>query len=177
MSMLWSLAIVAGLLILVYLMIAGVPRVEDGRGIPAGSAPRTILPMLGAMCTGGGVAGYLSGRSPALGAGVRTAIVLGAALGAAVAARWLVRVAFAAPSADPEDDPRYRYQGHVARMTQAITTDARGRVVFEIDGQHFDLAAQSIDGATIAAGTEVVIERIDDDLATVERWAVVEERL
>jgi hypothetical protein len=86
-------------------------------------------------------------------------------------------MAFAAPSNDPDDDPRYRYQGHVARITQAITPNAPGRVAFEIDGRQFDLSAQSIDGSPMAVGTEVVIERIDDDLATVELWAVVEERL
>lgn len=177
MSILWSLVIVAGLLILVYLMIAGVPRVDDGRGIAAGSLPKTLLPMLGAMGTLGGIAGYLTTRWAVSSAGLRWIIVVGTAVASAILARILVRMAFAAPSNDPEDDPRYRYQGHVARITRAISADRPGQVSFEIDGRHFDLAAQSIDGNPIATGTEVVIERIDDDLATVELWAIVEERL
>lgn len=175
MPMLWPLVVVAGLLILVYLMIAGVPRVPSQDG--GGATPRAILPMLGVFFATAGITGYLANRSAVMGVGLQFVVAIGVALLAALAARWLVRAAFAVPSTDPEDDPRYRFQGHVARLTEAVEPARPGRVVFEIDGHRFDLRAQSIDGGSLPADTEVVIERIDDDLATVERWSIVEERL
>ena len=39
------------------------------------------------------------------------------------------------------------------------------------------LPARSFDDGTLAAGTEVVIERIEDDIAYVEAWLEVEKRL
>ena len=92
----------------------------------------------------------------------------------------------AIPSTDPEDDPRYRFQGHVARVTSPIEGSAgAGRIVFEFDGRRYDLAARWSPEADLAGGrlasaavdSEVVIEYIDGDVAYVEPWAVVEQRL
>ncbi|MGH7688027.1 MAG: hypothetical protein ACREN3_00300 [Gemmatimonadaceae bacterium] len=175
----WSLAITAGLLVLVYLMILGVPRSTSATGEAGsmGGAPRTGLPMLGAFSTGAGLAGYLTMGLAGMTRSGRSGIVVGVALLSAAAARWLVIKAFTEPPPDPEDDPRYRYQGHVGRVTQAIARGQPGRLVFEADGRHFDLAAQSIDGTPVPKDVDVVIERIDDELATVELWTTVEERL
>lgn len=177
MLILWSFAITAGLLVLVYLMVVGVPHSETrGEGTPAGR-PRTGLPMLGAFSTGVGLAGYASMVFPEMAQVPRTIVVVSIAALFALGTRWLVVKAFTEPPPDPEDDPRYRYQGHVARLTQPITREHPGRLVFEAGGRHFDLAAQSIDGMPVAQNEEVVIERIDDDLATVELWTTVEQRL
>lgn len=177
MLILWSLPVVAGLGILVYLMIAGVPRAAASPATASGQAPRTGLPMLGAFCVGAGVGGYFAARTNwPVGIG---AIPVAAVAGiiAAIASRWVVVSVFAAPSNDPEDDPRYKFQGHVAKLTRPITSSARGRVEFEIDGAVLAFEAQSFDGSSMPAETEVVIERIDDGLAIVERWATVEQRL
>lgn len=173
----WSLAITAGLLVLVYLMVVGVPHSEAGAESGSGRRPRTGLPMLGAFSTGAGLAGYLTTTFGSSGHGARATVILGAAVLSALLTRWLIIKAFTEPPPDPEDDPRYRYQGHVARLTQPITPEHPGRVVFEADGRRFDLAAQSIDGAPVSQDVEVVIERIDDGLATVELWSNVEQRL
>jgi hypothetical protein len=37
--------------------------------------------------------------------------------------------------------------------------------------------ARSVDGAPVAVGDEVVIERIENDVAYVESWSVVEGRI
>lgn len=179
MPFVWSLLIIAGLLLLVYLMIAGVPSAPGERATIHGGRPRMLLPVLGTTLTAGGIAGYLLWQHAGVSPGTRFILVAAVAVLAAVGAGWLVRVSFAAPSNDPEDDPRYRWQGHVAHLTQAIPAShgGRGRVAFVFDGQPFDFPAVSIDGEPIDADTEVVVERIDDGLATVERWAVVEARL
>ena len=52
-----------------------------------------------------------------------------------------------------------------------------GEVAFDIEGDHRVLRARSFDDGALAAGTEVVIERIENDVAYVEAWMEVEKRL
>lgn len=176
MLILWSFAIVAGLLLLVHVMIAGVPHVQSEHGAPAGT-PRAGRPMLGAFLAAAGVAGYVTMGSVRLQPPVRAIAIVVAGIVMAFVTRWVVIKAFTEPPPDPEDDPRYRYQGHVGRLSAAISDDRPGRVIFEADGKRFDLAARSIDAQPIPEGVEVVIERIDDAVATVEPWSTVEQRL
>lgn len=116
--------------------------------------------------------------------------VLGSGAIAALGAWKLVEKSAAVPSTDPEDDPKYRFQGHVARVTAPILegsggSAALGRIAFEFDGKRFELAARWSPEADLGGGklaiaavdTEVVIEFIDGDVAYVEPWAVVEQRL
>ena len=114
------------------------------------------------------------------------AVVVGVGVVSAFGARWLVIRSAAAPSTDPEDDPRYRFQGHVARVVQDIGARpdgaAGGRIAFEFDGQQHELRAQwtgpEWEGRSHGrAQSEVVIERVEGDVAYVEPWTVVEERL
>ncbi len=115
--------------------------------------------------------------------GAALVLILGLAAGAG--AWWLVKRTSAMPSTDPEDDPRYRFQGHVARVIEPIgigKNGKAGRVAFDFEGQRHDLRALwAVEGVTGAgsgtAGSEVVIERVEADVAYVEPWAVVEERL
>jgi hypothetical protein len=83
-----------------------------------------------------------------------------------------------APSLRPrvEFDPEV-LTGHVARVTAAISAAAAGAVAYTLEGKHHVVAAMSLDGTPIQAGVEVVIERIENDLAFVERWEVVEGRI
>jgi membrane protein implicated in regulation of membrane protease activity len=108
-------------------------------------------------------------------------------LAAAVAVvLWrLVRLSAIAPSTDPEDDPRFKFQGHIARVVQEIGSGSAvrdGRVAFEFDGQREELRARWTEEAE-ARGTfaglndDVVIERVEEGVAFVEPWSVVEQRL
>lgn len=101
---------------------------------------------------------------------------------AGAAAWWATKRSAALPSEDPEDDPRYMFQGHVARVTQAFANGV-GRIAFSYEGRRIELGATwSPESAADKSGAgrlddEVVIERVDGDTAYVEPWATVEQRL
>jgi membrane protein implicated in regulation of membrane protease activity len=124
-----------------------------------------------------GISGYLLTRhgtlSGAAGAGV--AALLGA-LWAALVFRVAIAMARVTPDHDP-DDPRYKFQGTVAVVTSAIPVGGEGTISFDIGDEHRTTRARSIDDAPIDDGVEVCIERIDEGVAFVERWALVEARL
>ena len=54
---------------------------------------------------------------------------------------------------------------------------AAGAVAYTLEGHRHDVAAMSLDGQPIQAGADVVIDRIENGLAFVERWEVVEGRI
>ena len=108
-------------------------------------------------------------------------VVLGLALIAVLTVGVLFMingVGFFAPSKRPrvEIDPEV-LTGHIARVTAAIGAIAAGAVVYTIEGRRHDVPAVSVDGSPIQPGVDVVIERIENGLAFVERWEVVEGRI
>ena len=172
-------AFLAGLLLWVRVMFFGVRRVEAER-----MYHRKWPLALSAFLVVGGALLYAAARSGRITAGWAFSVIL-AAGGAAAAAWWLVHRSAAIPSTDPEDDPKYRFQGHVARVVERITDDGAGRVAFDFDGVRYEFRARWSPAAELpadrsrfaATGTEVVIETVEGDLALVEPWALVEERL
>jgi hypothetical protein len=80
------------------------------------------------------------------------------------------------PEHDP-DDPRYALQGHVALVSVAIPPGGEGAISFADGAASQTIPARAIDDDPIAEGEEVCIERLDDGVAVVERWALVEQRL
>ncbi len=180
----------AGLLLAVRVMFFGVRRVAEER-LYHRAWPLALAAWL--MVVGAMTYSRADNAGPRVTAGwLATVLILGGLAGAG--ARWVVRRSAAAPSTDPDDDPRYRFQGHVARVVEYIESDAGtakvagrrgGRIVFVFDGKQHELrAAWSPDGdrqrQTTAAGavdSEVVIERVEGDVAYVEPWTAVEERL
>jgi membrane protein implicated in regulation of membrane protease activity len=173
------LAFVGGLVLAVRVMFFGVRRV-DGEQLHHRRWPLALAAFLAAA----GIALYarLSVGQVTLG-WVAAVVFLG--LVAGWLAWWLVRRSASSSSTDPEDDPRYRFQGHVARIVQPIKggvgRDGSGRIAFTFDGRPFEFSARWVDGADFQGqgglDSEVVIERIDDAVAFVEPWAVVERRL
>jgi membrane protein implicated in regulation of membrane protease activity len=76
------------------------------------------------------------------------------------------------------DDPRYILQGHLARVVMPIDAHgAAGEIVFEVEREQRRLRARALDDSAVSAGTDVVIERIEDGIAYVEPWVQVEQRL
>jgi hypothetical protein len=124
-----------------------------------------------------GIAGYLLTRHDTMndGAGTATALLLGIAW-AGVVTRVAIATARVQPEHDPED-PRYLLQGHVALVTSTIPAGGEGAIAIQEGSQSRSLRARTIDETGVAAGQEVCIERVDDDVAYVEPWAAVEARL
>jgi len=102
---------------------------------------------------------------------------------AGAAAWWVVRASALGGTDDPEDNPRYRFQGFVARVVAPIQGDAgAGRIVLVVEGRRLEMAARWLPDHAVApedgaVDREVVIEHVDGDVAYVEPWTVVEGRL
>ncbi|HET9455586.1 MAG TPA: hypothetical protein VFO66_14980 [Gemmatimonadaceae bacterium] len=169
----------AGLLLWVRVMFFGVRRVDEDRFYhrkwPLAAAAFFMV---------AGVLLYAAARNGPVTAGWIATVVLMAFVAAGGAA-WLVQRSAAIPSTDPEDDPKFMFQGHVAQITEAIDGTDRGRVAFVFDDKKHEFRARWSPAAELpedrsamgAVGAEVVIETVEGDLAYVEPWVLVEERL
>src|SRR5215208_7087977 len=173
-------SLLLGLLLGVFAMLHGVER-PDAAGPSAVPAPEPKaslkLPLLAAFATFFGLSGYLLSRSAPLPplADLAIAAAFGA-LGSIGAAALVVK--WAIPSAKEDViDERYLLQGSPARVIRPIAADAPGAIEYDADNRRVVSDARSFDGLPIEAGTEVVIERVEDGIAYVERWALVEARL
>lgn len=188
MSSLFLLSLLAGLLVGVFAMLYGVARSSSASGgrsiLPRADAPppptpgaRLNRPLIAGFASVFGAVGYLLLRYASLSPVSTLAVAAlagaaGAAAAVALVARWALR---GAPL--ESDDPHHMIQGHPARVSAPIGADTPGEISFELQGSRHVVRARSIDGAPVAVGDEVVIERIEHDVAYVESWTVVEGRL
>ena len=169
-------SLIGGLLLAVRIMIVGVERPPERS--PTGERSFRLSPaVIVAFMVVFGISGYLVIRRTALSplAGVAIAAVLGGAA-SALAARLVTRWWTITPEHDV-DDERYVLQGQVARVVTPIEAGSDGEVAFDFGSVHRVVRARGVGDVTMAAGTEVVIERIEDDVAFVEPWLEVEKRL
>jgi hypothetical protein len=175
MTYLFLAAFIAGLLLGVRVMFFGAERrrLRSADAVPLRRWEPAVIGFLLMF----GIAGYLLTRrgTVASAAGVGIAAVLGL-VWAAVVTRVAVATARVQPEHDP-DDPRYVLQGHVAVVADAIPRDGEGAITLTDAGATRRVRARTIDGSAVAAGEEVCIERVEDEIAYVELWAIVEQRL
>jgi membrane protein implicated in regulation of membrane protease activity len=177
MTVLYIIALIAGLLLAVRAMLLGVERrpADPLAGIPGLVSASPVA--LAASAIVFGIIGYLLGRPARLGTGGGlAAAAVGAVLAWAGAVVLVRRARRFVPEHDP-DDPRYLLQGHVALVTARIDGAKLGEISYELDGRRYVSPAAGLEGSSAEAGSEVVIERIDDGVAHVEPWAAIEERL
>lgn len=173
-----AIVFATGILLAVRVMFFGVRR-SRGAELVHRAGPLSLAAVLAA--SGAVLYAYAAMGLAVTTAGIVWVLIVGALAG--FGGWWVVRAsaAAAASAADPDDDPRYRYQGYVARVTSAIRDDAgAGRIALVVDGQRIELDAKWLPGTMKAAGSvdsEVVIERVDGDMAYVEPWELVEGRL
>ncbi len=175
MTYLFLASFIAGLLLGVRVMFFGAERrrLRSADALPLRRSEPAIIGFLLMF----GVAGYLLTRrgtvSPGAGAGIAALLGL---VWAALVTRLAIATARLQPEHDP-DDPRYVLQGHVAIVSTPIPSDGEGTITFSQAGAQRTIRARTIDGSAIAEGEEVCIERLEDDVAFVELWAIVEQRL
>ncbi len=173
MTLFFALFLLAGLLVGVVAMLGGIDRKQRH-----GAWVKYLnLPTAGAAAALFGIVGYPLAKYSSLGTAAMLAIAGASALAAAAGVVALI-AGWAVPSAARHvEDPRYALQGNPARVSQSISADHAGEIFLELDGARRTIPAVGLDGATIVAGTEVVIERIEDGLAYVELWSNIEREL
>jgi len=167
---------IAGLLSAVWVMMYGVERPRETH--PAGERSFRISPPVAiAFAITFGAAGTLLSRR-AMGTSLsRAAIAAGLGIAVSLVAARLLRRWWTVTPEHDVDDERYILQGHIARVTKPIREGVDGEVEFDIGTEHRVVRARSFDDGALPAGTEVVIERIEGDVAFVEAWMEVEKRL
>lgn len=175
MTFLFLTAFIAGLLLGVRLMFYGAER---KRKPSAETLPlRRWEPAVVGFLVMFGVMGYLLSRNGAgsLAYAFLVAVPVGVVFAALVT--WLaIKTARVQPEHDP-DDPRYVLQGRVGVVTVSIPAGGEGMIRYEESGATPIVAARNIDGGAIDEGEEVCIERVEDGVAHVELWRLVEQRL
>jgi len=174
-SYLFLVSFIGGLLLTVRLMFFGAER---RRRHPPDVLPlRRSEPAIVAFLLMFGIAGYVAVRNGRLvpAGSLIVATVLGIIF-AAVMTRLAIVTARIQPEHDP-DDPRFLLQGRVGLVTVAIPANGEGMIRYEDASTAVTVRAHDIENGAIAAGEEVCIERVEDGVAHVERWVLVEERL
>jgi hypothetical protein len=165
----------AGLALAVFSMLHGAERWRRKRS----GKPSPILnpPTVAALLTGFGASGYLLVTRTAL--GFAAIIAIASVTAAAVLtgmiflmAKWALRENANATPLEKEE-----IHGQVAVVSRTITPDAPGEITYEAWGQTHVLPAETIDGSTVPEGADVVIETLENGVARIELWAVVEQRL
>lgn len=176
MTILYLAAFIAGLLLAVRVMIYGVERPRSQN--PDGERSFRLTPaVLLAFLTVFGIAGYILTRVAAGTVATRAAIAAALGIVSSIATAHFVRKWWTVTPEHDVDDERYVLQGHIARVTKPIRADVDGEVAYELENERHVLKARSFDAAALSEGTEVVIERIEGDVAYVEAWQEVEKRL
>jgi hypothetical protein len=167
-------AFIGGLMLAVFAMLNGVGVARRKRG----RAPSAFfnLPAVAAFAIGFGAAGYpLASRTrlPVWGilliAGAAGALAISGMI--TLLAQWAFRGASA--SAADEDE----IQGQLATVTREITASIPGEISYEALGKQMKVPARGLSPKSLVIGADVVIDRIENGVAFVEEWAVVEQRL
>lgn len=172
-----SLAVlVFGLVLGVYAMLYGTERLS-AHGPSVEPSPLFNRATFAASCVGFGLTAYLLASRTSLSTAMQLVIAFAIA-GAAFGLQTLLLAKWAIPGARAEHiDERFALQGTLGQITTDIPEFGVGALRYSSDDGTFELPARDINGDTMAAGTDVVIDRVENGVAFVESWAHVEERL
>jgi hypothetical protein len=170
----YLLVFLAGLALAVHVMLHGVMRWKRRRS----QKPSAFLnpPTVAALAMGVGASGYLFSSKTSL--GVFPVLLVSLVIGAAaltgmivVMAKWALRNALPVHSEEEE------INGQVATVTRDIIPGDPGEITWYAWDQRHVLPAVAVGDSVIASGSEVVIDVVEDGVARVELWSVVEGRL
>lgn len=174
MSSVFLVSFFAGLLLAVRVMFFGAER----RRYTAGTLPlRRSEPAFVAFLVMFGIVGYLLTRSGLMMTASRVGVSVAAGVVfAAIVTRLAIATARIQPEHDP-DDARYLLQGRVGVVTMPIPAGGEGMIRYGDAGAETAVRACEVSGGAVPEGEEICIERVEDGVAHVERWAAVEARL
>lgn len=165
----------AGLALAVHSMLHGVEQWRRKRS----DRPSAVFnpPAVAALAVGVGASGYLlttrTGLGPLLVVALSVAIGITALAGMIVLmAKWALR-ASATPQLTAEEDTN----GQIAVVVRTITPESGGEIEYFAWNKKHVLPAEAVDASVIPEGTEVVIDSIENGVARVELWSIVESRL
>jgi hypothetical protein len=169
------IAFTGGLVLAVFAMLHGVEYLRRNRS--RAPSPFFNFPAVAAFAVGLGAVGYVVSSRTSL----RPWGVIILALGAgglaasgmiALLARWALREGALKPHDESET-----IQGQLAIVTEEISAGGTGTIAYEYLGARVQSPARAISNQLLGSGADVVIDRIEDGVAFVEEWAVVEQRL
>ncbi len=161
----------------VFAMLHGVEYTRRRRNRSRVPSPFFNLPAVAAFAVGFGAVGYpLASRTRLPAWGIILIAIGGAGLSITgmitLLAQWALR-GLSVPLLSED----HEIQGQLAVVTQDITPAREGEISYEHLGRHELVPARSLGTTVIPIGSDVVIDRIEDGVAFVEEWAVVEQRL
>jgi hypothetical protein len=164
---------IGGLLLAVFAMLHGVEHARRNRS----KAPSAFfnLPAIAAFAVGFGAAGYpLATRSRLPNWAILLIAIGSGALAISGMITLLAQWALRAHSLSPEHE---EIQGHLAVVSQEIAPGSSGEIAYELQGRQLRIPARGLSERPMSVGAEVVIDRIENGVAFVEEWSVVEQRL
>ena len=140
-------------------------------------SPFFNFPAVAAFAVGSGSVGYvLSSRTNLRAWAVVVLALIGGVLATsgmiALLARWALR-----KGAPAGHDELETIQGQLAMVTQEIPAGGTGTISYEYLGAKLQSPARAMGDQMVEQGCDVVIDRIEDGVAFIEEWAVVEQRL
>ncbi len=168
-------AFIAGLMLAVFAMLHGVEHARTNRS--RAPSPFFNLPAVAAFAVGFGAVGYpLASRTRLP---TWAVLVIASASGAlaisgmiTLLAQWALRGASTHLLSD-----EHEIQGQLAIVTREISASTPGEIAYQDVGKEIRVLARGLNAKLLPMGAEVVIDRIEDGVAFVEEWAVVEQRL
>jgi hypothetical protein len=167
-------AFIGGLLLAVFAMLHGVEYTRRNRS--HAPSPFFNVPSIAAFALVCGAVGYpvASHTRMSSWAIVLIAVASGAAATTGMVvllARWALR-GTRQDLHDPEE-----IQGHFASVSVAIHPTDLGEITYDYLGKKLRSPARTLGQSSLPIGSEVVIDRIENGVAFVEAWSVVEQRL
>jgi hypothetical protein len=170
----YLIVFLAGLALAVHVMLNGVERWKRRRSRKPSAALNP--PTVAGFAIGLGASGYLFSTRSALSPWIVFLISLiigGAALAGMIVlmAKWALRSPVLFHS-DEED-----LSGQVATVSKAIVGGESGEITWNAWEKRHVLPARGFGDSEIPVGTEVVIDTVENGVARVELWSVVEQRL
>ena len=165
---------IGGLLLAVFAMLHGVEHARRNRS----KAPSAFfnLPAIAAFAVGFGAAGYPLVSRTRLPSWAIVLIAIGSGALAisgmiTLLARWALRDAGPLPRRAMRSRASSRWFRRILRPGSA------GEIAYEHLGRQLRIPARALSERPMSVGAEVVIDRIENGIAFVEEWSVVEQRL